>query len=85
MATWKIIKHDSDNEPTVIGRLPGNMSEAEVAEILKRLVSHHLSEEEIVLSSLRRGQKYRRTFLDPIPGNKLCYGENPWFVGERSK
>lgn len=82
MGTWKILKNDSDNDGVVVGELPGNMTEAEVAEIMRRLVSRQLTEEEVVLSSLRKGARLRRPFLDPVHGEKLQYGENPFFSAQ---
>jgi hypothetical protein len=86
VAIWKISKHDSDNEGIFIGDLPGNMSETEISEVLKRLVCRQLSEEEILLSSLRQGAKLRRPLLDAIgSGAAQHFGENPYFLASLEK
>ncbi|MCW8842180.1 MAG: hypothetical protein OQK00_02070 [Rhodobacteraceae bacterium] len=80
MPIWKIYKHDSDADSKLVGEMPGNMSQSEVAEVMKRLVCRQLSEEEIVTSSLRHGTKLRKPFLDSIgQETELHFGENPYF------
>lgn len=64
--------------------IPGDMSESEVLEILKRLVARHLTSEEIVDSSLRRGRQNRLQLLDRIgSGLPIQVGENPYFIARR--
>ena len=81
MKKWKILKYESDSAEVVVGRLPGNMTNTEVSEVLRRLVCKNLTEEEIILSSLRKGTVSRATFLDSIGNNNpLHFGENPYYM-----
>jgi hypothetical protein len=77
VAQWIIKKVDSLSGTTV-GTLPGHMAESEVREVLRRLACRHLSEAEIIASSLRRRAKGRATLLDIIgSGAPISVGESP--------
>ncbi len=47
-------------------RLPGHMTDKELVTIIQRLTCKHLSEEEIVAASLRKGK--RTSLLEPLIG-----------------
>jgi hypothetical protein len=82
--TWRIVGYDSARE--IFARdAPGNLSEPEMRTILQRLACRHLSDDEVVLSSLRRNKGKRpmdhldlaRT--DGIRGGWMT-GGNPYYV-----
>jgi hypothetical protein len=77
---WIIRGYDG-LEVIFVGRLPSNVSQAEVCNILRGLVCKHLSYDEILDSSRRRNDPKRKTHLDQIgKSSPLSYGENPYFV-----
>ena len=77
---WRIEGYDSI-ELIFERDVPGNLSESEVLAMLQRLAARHLSPDEIVSASLRRGAKNRSELLDPI-GRKdsLHVGQNPYYI-----
>lgn len=52
---WIIAGHDGLDE--IFSQSVGDLSEPEVATLLQRLASRHLTENEIISSSLRKGWK----------------------------
>lgn len=81
MPIWRIERHNGLAEAEQIGELPGGMSDSEVEEVLRRLACKYLTEEEILTSSLRRGQAGRKSHLDRIGAKRpIQIGENPYFL-----
>ena len=63
--------------------MPGQMSEPEISVTLQRLVSRHLSECEVVSSSLRKNHPSYRKFLKRVgSGSPITYGENPYYTAD---
>lgn len=80
MAHWNLVKHEGSIEATE-WRLPGDMTEPEVVEIVRRLVCRSLSEDEIINSSLPESDSKRYILLDQNGDpNVIHMGENPFYV-----
>ena len=76
---WVIEGYDGTERIAYL-ELP-RISNTEVAELLKRLASRHLSVGEIVASSLRRGMRVRATLLDESSTpTTITVGQNPHYI-----
>jgi hypothetical protein len=81
MGLWKIYRHVGLESPVLVGILPRPTTKPEVAEVLKRLVCKNLTEQEILLASLRKNNKQRTNLLDPIgSSSQLQFGEDPFYT-----
>lgn len=80
--TWRIKGWDSTT--LIVDRqMPGYLSEKEIATTLQRLVSRHLSDEDIIDASLRRGDSRYRPLLERVGGGApIAYGENPHYTAD---
>jgi hypothetical protein len=80
MAAWQVTGYKSDKKlwsKTVSGRL----SDAQMLALLQRLVCMHLSEDEIISSSLQSNDPKRTAHLDRVGGGApLCVGSNPYYT-----
>lgn len=82
MERW-IIRRVNGSSQEEIGSLPRHMNEQEVERALQRLACMHLSPDEILAASLRKGAKGRVTLLDRVGhGRPICVGENPFYTAE---
>ena len=63
------------------GRAPSNLTESEMIAILQRLVARHLTEDEILASSLRRYHVDYQPLLEPLKSEAvISVGENPHYT-----
>lgn len=80
MSKWILIKHEGTIE-TDTWELPGRMEEAEVEEIVRRLVCRSLTEAEIISSSLPSDDTKKYVLLDRNEDpNIILMGENPYYI-----
>lgn len=67
-------------------RLPGNISHREMEELLKRLASRHLTDEEVIYSSLRSNSRDKIDLLERIGNDpEIQVGQNPYYVASREQ
>jgi hypothetical protein len=82
MRVWKISGWDSTTK-VMEATLPGHMEPPEVIRALERLVSRHLSDNEVIAASLRRNAKGYAPFLERIGyGFPIQIGSNPYYIAE---
>lgn len=80
MAKWILAKHEGSIE-TAQWELPGEMQEAEVEEIVRRLVCRNLDEDQIISSSLSQDDAKRYVLLDRVEDPTIIQmGENPFYI-----
>lgn len=73
-SAWRIRGYDSQ-ELIFEYEMPGNMTEYEVCKLLERLVSRHLTDEEIASASLPRSDHRYRPLLERVgTGEPISYG-----------
>lgn len=82
MAKWVLTKHEGSIEAAQ-WELPGEMEEAQVEEIVRRMVCRTLSEDEIINSSLSPSDPKRYVLLDKIEDPTIIQmGENPFYIAK---
>ncbi|MCF1502247.1 hypothetical protein L0F51_00530 [Afifella sp. H1R] len=75
---WRVYRSDGQTQ-SLIGEMPSQTTEKEMLAVLQRLVCRELNDEEILLSSLRRGNPSRRALLDRVgQGSPIQWGDNPF-------
>ncbi len=80
MTKWILAKHEGTIE-TEQWELPGQLPEAEVEEIVRRLVCRSLSEDEIIRSSLPSDDLKKYILLDRNEDPAIIHmGENPYYI-----
>ncbi|EHS52618.1 hypothetical protein PDO_1378 [Rhizobium sp. PDO1-076] len=92
MAKWTLVKNEGSIE-VCQWELPGELTEPQVEEIVRRMVCKVLSDDEIIISSLPLGDPKRYILLDrnEDPGlirmgenPSIHMGENPFYVATYS-
>jgi len=80
MTRWIVTKHEGGLEADE-WELPGELREAEVEEIVRRLVCRSLSEDEIIHASLPEDHSGRYVLLDRSDEPTMIQiGRNPYFI-----
>jgi hypothetical protein len=80
MAKWTLVKYEASIEVSR-WELPGDMTEPQVEEIVRRLVCRHLTEDDIVSSSLATDDPKRYILLDRVEDPTIIQmGTNPYFI-----
>ncbi|MDP2620299.1 MAG: hypothetical protein Q8P46_08990 [Hyphomicrobiales bacterium] len=63
--------------------MPGDLSEAEISTVLQRLVCRHLSPDEIIRASLRKGDPDYIVHLERMgTGRPIEFGYDPHYTAE---
>jgi hypothetical protein len=84
MPNWKLTKFESAIE-TGTWELPAELDEAQVEEIVRRLVCRSLSEDEVINSSLPDGNSKKYVLLDRNEDPAVIHmGKNPYYIAELS-
>jgi hypothetical protein len=80
MPKWALTKFESSIELSH-WELPGHMTEPQVEEVVRRLVCRHLSEDDIISSSLFSDDPKRYILLDRVEDPTIIQmGTNPYFI-----
>lgn len=80
MPKWALTKFESSIEVSQ-WELPGHMTEPQVEEVVRRLVCRHLSEDDIISSSLFSDDPKRYILLDRVEDPTIIQmGTNPYFI-----
>lgn len=83
MRKWKIEEYDSFQLKGTYWA-PGNLSESEVAGIMKHLAARHLLPHESIGANLRRGSVGKTGLLEVRnSGGVLQIGQNPFLVARK--
>jgi len=85
MPTWKLTKYEGAIE-TSHWELPAELNEAQVEEIVRRLVCCNLTEEEVINSSLPADSSKKYVLLDRNEDPTVIHiGKNPFYIAELVK
>ncbi|KQQ69844.1 hypothetical protein ASF70_21885 [Rhizobium sp. Leaf321] len=85
MPTWKLTKYEGAIE-TSQWELPAELNEAQVEEIVRRLVCCNLTEEEVINSSLPADSAKKYVLLDRNEDPTVIHiGKNPFYIAELVK
>lgn len=80
MAKWVVTEWNGISS-SVVGTMPGTMSERQIEGVLQRLVCRHLSAAEILVGSLQFNSGDRTTALDRVgSGLPLSFGLEPCYT-----
>ncbi|CDZ50406.1 Hypothetical protein NGAL_HAMBI2427_36240 [Neorhizobium galegae bv. orientalis] len=80
MHKWVIRKHVSTTEE-LQWQLPGSLTEAEIEEVLRRLVATNLSPDEVISASRPKGDDRRAGLFDRSGTSApISFGNNPYYT-----
>lgn len=80
MAKWVVTEWNGLSS-SVVGTMPGTMSERQMEGVLQRLVCRHLSPTEILVASLQSNSADRTVLLDRVgSGVPLSFGLDPRYT-----
>lgn len=80
MQKWIIKRYDSATEETQWD-LPGSLTEAEIEEVLRRLVATDLNTHEVISASRPKGDDRRSAHFDRIGADAtISFGNNPYYT-----